>query len=313
MKAKSYHIGLRRRNDDFYWSDEKYQFIEFKPKNKRYWIADPFLFDYEKSTYLFFEMYDRVKRKGLLGYSEIDSKGEITEPRIILEEKYHLSFPYVFEFEGEIYIMPESADNLSISLYKSIRFPDLWQKINIFDKIYSCDTIWIFKEHKYFKMLTSEMFQPAPKGKLHSCYVRNKLFALKDKKINEIDEEDFQYVGEGDYGIRNAGACFYDGNNQIRPGQDCTEGIYGKGLVFFLIDSLEPYNEREIRSLSVKELDHHLKRKGKETLVGVHTYNVSSKYEVIDFSFMETVPLWCIILNFIYRGVRKLKRIIVRQ
>jgi len=309
MKAKSYYVGLRKRKKDHYWNDQEYQFVEYKPKNKRYWIADPFLFDYGKNTFLFYEVYDRIKRKGLIGYSIIDSEGIITEPQIVLEEKHHLSFPYVFEYKGGIYMMPESADDLSISVYRAIHFPDKWERIKILDDIYSCDSIWIFRDHSIYKLLTSEMFRPAPEGIIHSCYVKNKSFAVYDGVIH-IDKDKFEYIGEGDYGIRNAGACFYDGEVQIRPGQNCTDGIYGKGLIFFSVVSVEPYSEKEIRSLSTSELDKHLKRTGNEELIGVHTYNVSSYYETIDFSFMDQVPIWCNIANLIYRGCRKMKQMI---
>lgn len=309
MKAKSYHVGLRKRNNDYYWNDQKYQFIEFKPKNKRYWIADPFLFDYDRNTFLFYEAYDRVKRKGLIGYSIIDSKGTITEPRIVLEENHHLSFPYVFEYNSDIYMMPESADDFSISVYKAIQFPNKWERIKILDGIYSCDSIWIYRNHKIYKLLTSEMFHPAPAGIIHSCYVKNKSFILNGD-ITHINKDKFEYIGEGDYGIRNAGACFYDGEMQIRPGQDCTDGIYGKGLIFFSVESIEPYSEKEIRSLSTVEIDKHLKRSGNEELIGVHTYNVSLLYEAVDFSFMAQIPIWCNIVNFVYRGCRKMKRVI---
>ena len=140
------------------------------------------------------------------------------------------------------------------------------------------------------------MFRPAPEGIIHSCYVKNKSFAVYDGVIH-IDKDQFEYIGDGDYGIR-------------RPGQNCTDGIYGKGLIFFSVVSVEPYSEKEIRSLSTSELDKHLKRTGNEELIGVHTYNVSSYYETIDFSFMDQVPIWCNIANLIYRGCRKMKQMI---
>lgn len=309
MKAKSYHVGLRKRNNDYFWNSQEYRFLEHRPKNKRYWIADPFLFDYGGKTFLFYEAYDRVKRKGVIGYSVIESEGIITEPRIVLEEKHHLSFPYIFEHKGDIYMMPESADALSISVYQAISFPDEWKRIEILGDIYACDSVWMFRNHEIWKLVTSEMFRPAPAGIIHSCYVRNKSFALNGE-ITAVDKNRFEYIGEGDYGIRNAGAYFYDGDVQIRPGQNCTDGIYGKGLVFFSVDSVEPYRETEIRSVSVAEMDKHLKRAGKEELIGVHTYNVSTFYEAVDFSFTDQVPAWCNIANFIYRGCRKIKRMI---
>lgn len=45
----------------------------------RYWTADPFLAEENGKYYLFFEVYDRLKRKGVLGYREItkNSAGKI--------------------------------------------------------------------------------------------------------------------------------------------------------------------------------------------------------------------------------------------
>lgn len=41
----------------------------------RYWTADPFLAEQNGRYYLFFEAYDRLKRKGVLGCRELFEKG----------------------------------------------------------------------------------------------------------------------------------------------------------------------------------------------------------------------------------------------
>ena len=66
-----------------------YYFDELKA-TKRYWYADPFLFEKKGKTYLFVEMFDNVKEKGLIGYSEFID-GKFTQPQVVLEESFHLS------------------------------------------------------------------------------------------------------------------------------------------------------------------------------------------------------------------------------
>ena len=42
------------------------------PNTIRYWAADPFIISVGEKEYLFFEMFDRLKSKGLIGYREIN-------------------------------------------------------------------------------------------------------------------------------------------------------------------------------------------------------------------------------------------------
>jgi len=46
----------------------------------------------------------------------------------VLEERSHLSYPFVFERDGQIWMIPESSANATVSLYRAERFPDRWVK-----------------------------------------------------------------------------------------------------------------------------------------------------------------------------------------
>ena len=89
-------------------------------------MADPFIFTYENKSYLFCESYDFIKKKGVIKSGLINEKGECHNLEIALEELYHLSFPYIFNDNGEIYMIPESAKNESVNLYKCLKFPQEW-------------------------------------------------------------------------------------------------------------------------------------------------------------------------------------------
>ena len=53
---------------------------------------------------------------------------------VVLEEDFHLSFPFVFKDGDDIYMVPESSKNSDIRLYKSVDFPLKWK----FEKQWIC-------------------------------------------------------------------------------------------------------------------------------------------------------------------------------
>lgn len=305
MKDKTYRIALRARNDSYFWKEDDFCFTEVRCGTDRYWQADPFLFDYEGKTFLFYEHYDRIKRRGMIAYSIVEDEKHISEPHIVLQEKFHLSFPYVFKHDGQIWMMPETCEDRKIYLYKAVEFPDVWEKQVLVDSIYSCDSIWLFKDQAKIALITSELMEPPKTGTLQSCYVRNLRYDLSGSGLALLPERKDLY--EGDYGIRNAGACFYDGSVQIRPGQDCTKSRYGNGIVLFHVDNLDPYSETLFFAFTKDDLPEHLIRCGDQPILGTHTYNISSQYEVIDFSFMEELPRWVVSGKKIYLFIGKVK------
>ena len=58
--------------------------------SRRYWCADPFLYQRDGQYYLFFEAYDRLKRKGMLGYRTV-SKDGCGKIQVFYESAGHLS------------------------------------------------------------------------------------------------------------------------------------------------------------------------------------------------------------------------------
>ena len=113
MKEKMYSVGIRRRINalDHFWQHDDYEFIECKIDTcgGRYWFADPFLFERDGITYLFFEAFDLVECKGKEAYSILCEDGTWSSLKVIIDEKYHLSFPNIFEYGGKMYIMPEMS------------------------------------------------------------------------------------------------------------------------------------------------------------------------------------------------------------
>lgn len=289
MKEKMYSIAIRKRlnSNDHFWFHEDYEFQECQLDtcNGRYWFADPFLYEKDQKVYLFYEAYDLVEKKGKEGYSILNADGTWTSPKIIIDEPYHLSFPNIFDYAGNIYIMPEMSGDYSLKLYKAESFPDIWQVSDIvLADVYACDSVFIETKEKRY-LLTNEMFHNVPNGQYSSCWVKNYLYEMDGLKA----VEDGTRVAEGDYGVRNAGKVFFHKEKLYRVGQDCRNKRYGRGMVLYEIESLKPYRENIVNHWDCEELSKHIIIKDDGSLVGTHTYNFSEHFETIDFSKFSTV------------------------
>lgn len=90
-------------------------------------VADPFLVLKGSKYFIFLEVLDNDSLQGDIAVAE-SADGIVWEYlSIVLDEPFHLSFPYVFEWNNEHYMIPESHEDLSIRLYKAISFPTEWQ------------------------------------------------------------------------------------------------------------------------------------------------------------------------------------------
>ena len=274
-----YSVAIRKRKEHLLFDGNMSPFEEIEfPFSERYWAADPFIIEHNSIVYLFYELFDNVGQKGVLAYSTL-SGNKATSPTVILDKPYHLSFPNVFQNNGKFYMIPETAGNHCIELYRADDFPNKWVLERILvNNINVCDTV-VSKSANGFFLLTSEMDESLSDHPW--CYVKNRLFFInRSNVVDEIAKD----LPVGDFGIRNGGAIIAEGE-LIRVGQDCTDNQYGRGLVFWkLSEKLEDIGVK--KSFSCNEIDKIIKWHDKKhtKLKGTHTYNISEHYEVIDTS-----------------------------
>lgn len=123
-----YTVAIRKRTDVSLFEGNLAPFAPM-PYSTKYWYADPFLIDDQSGTYLFAEAFDRDQQVGRISVSTVSNEGEIGEPRVVLSEPYHLSFPMVFTWKDHYYMVPETSENNSINLYMASQFPYDWQMV----------------------------------------------------------------------------------------------------------------------------------------------------------------------------------------
>ena len=97
------------------------------PPDEVFW-ADPFCWSIDGRFFVFFEEFPFAKRRGHISAMALDADGSPAgEPVRVLEEPYHLSYPFLFEYGGELYMIPEKARTRRVDLYRCVRLPDRWQ------------------------------------------------------------------------------------------------------------------------------------------------------------------------------------------
>jgi hypothetical protein len=92
-------------------------------------VADPFMFVTEDDEWhMFFEvMLDR----GVIGHATSDDRGVTwSYDQIVLERPDHVSFPYVFKWDGEYYMMTGEVTPM-VRLHKATDFPTKWTEVDI--------------------------------------------------------------------------------------------------------------------------------------------------------------------------------------
>ena len=80
------------------------KFIELIPPKDTFW-ADPFVIYKNEKYYIFLEEFDNSKNKGHLSVITLDENGNYSKPLKFLERDYHLSYPSIFEFENQLYLI----------------------------------------------------------------------------------------------------------------------------------------------------------------------------------------------------------------
>jgi exopolysaccharide biosynthesis WecB/TagA/CpsF family protein len=90
--------------------------------------ADPFPVVKDDRTYVFVEEMNPQRGRGVISVVEFDEAGPIGAPRPVLDTGLHVSYPFVFEHAGAMWMVPESSAEANVCLWRARRFPDVWDK-----------------------------------------------------------------------------------------------------------------------------------------------------------------------------------------
>ncbi len=92
-------------------------------------VADPFMIHEDDTWYMFFEVLacSSFTKKGEIGLAASCDGLRWSYKGIVLAEPFHLSYPYVFRWGSDHYMIPESTAAGCTRLYRADPFPGRWR------------------------------------------------------------------------------------------------------------------------------------------------------------------------------------------
>jgi hypothetical protein len=247
--------GLSQNKSNFRWM----------PCPPGHYYADPFLLQHQGQVWLFFEDYLYGEKRGRISCAPVQPDVSIGAPTVCVDPPYHLSYPMVFHHDSEIFMIPESAENHTVELWRAINFPFSWKlEMTLF-----CgslvDTTPLFHEGRWYFFTT--LSEPPGNAAFGALFSSDSLTGGWVSHPNCPISTDVRYA-------RSAGAILEVENRLLRPVQDCSEN-YGRRIRVEEILELTPdsYRARCLHSIE-PDWDKGLK--------GVHTYSFCPHIEVLD-------------------------------
>lgn len=205
---------------------------------KATFVADPFLVQHQDEFFMFFEVLNADTNQGDIGMARSLDGVVWKYDKIVLDERFHLAYPYIFEWEGSYYMIPAS-ESRSIRLYRAENFPYKWSLVKTLldGKRYNDSSIlfynnmwWLFSETGSANALVLRLyFANSPTGK----WVEHPLSPIV--KDNDI--------------ARPGGRIVKFGNRIIRYAQDC-DPYYGNQVWAIEITTLTTTSYAERKALS---------------------------------------------------------------
>jgi hypothetical protein len=230
--------------------------------------ADPCLVERKGSSYLFFEEFRFAEGKGVVSCCRLTPDGRSTPPEIVLERPYHLSYPFVVFAGQDAFMLPETAANGAIELYKADSFPSGWAlEAVLMTGVRAVDPTLIQHDGRYWLFANVAV---------NGASTNDELFLFSASSIHGPWQPHPRNPVISDVRrARPAGRPFVDTSGRlIRPSQDCSSA-YGSAVVLNWIQALSP---RDYRETPVGRLEPGWRRSN----LGTHTYSRTERWEAVD-------------------------------
>jgi hypothetical protein len=261
--------SLKEGSNSICFETSMFRYKKIKSPRNRDW-ADPFVLSRNGRYYVFFEEKRRISENGHISCLELGNDGVlINGPVPVLIEKHHLSYPFMLKHEGDVFMVPEAANSNELWMYKSVQFPNVWEKyVRLLNGISFFDPTLFFHEGIWYLFGTQRPYDGCSPHQYLHIYFSDSLLdgTWRPHPCNPVSR-DVRHA-------RPAGTIFkYDGMI-IRPSQ-IGAPIYGYGICFREITKLTPteYEEKPIGSLLPK---------WKNNVEATHTINFVEGITVVD-------------------------------
>lgn len=194
--------------------------------------ADPFPIDWRGRLGVFYERLDYRTNLGEIWYQPFDETGPAGRPIPAITEPWHLSYPFLIEEDGVLYMLPEASASGAVTLYRCVSFPDKWEPVaRLLDRVEAADATIFRHDGRYW--MTSVVRQGVGGySDTLALHHATSLFGPWEAHARNPVIIDSRFA-------RPAGAVVATPTGLYRPAQDCSEG-YGMAMTIMRIDRLDP-------------------------------------------------------------------------
>jgi methionyl-tRNA formyltransferase len=236
------------------------------PPVDRFW-ADPFPVVTAGRQFIFVEELQYSSGKGHISVLELDKKGELRGVEPVLEQEHHLSYPFVFEWKGAHFMIPDSGDRRRVEIFRASDFPRGWQLENVLlDNVFAVDATLHEADGVWWMFTNVGEEGTWNHDELHLFHAASPLGPWQPHAMNPVKSDARS--------ARPAGRLFWWKGSLYRPSQDCS-GHYGRAVVINKVLRLSPaeYQEVEVSRLEPRWAPN---------LLGTHTLNAAPGISVAD-------------------------------
>ena len=176
-------------------------------------VADPFMVK-ENSWYMFFEVLNARTGQGDIGLAISNDGLNWVYDQIVLDEPFHLSYPYIFKWKNEYYMIPESYHAKSIRLYKAFDFPTQWLFVStlvagsdyvdssivhfndkwwLFAALKTNDILYLYYANELMGPWTEHPMSPVVKGDANIARPGGRIIVLDGRIVRYAQDDDPNY------------------------------------------------------------------------------------------------------------------------
>ena len=200
-------------------------------------VADPFMVQVDGLWHMFFEVMNNANGLGEIGLAVSQDAITWQYRQIVLREPFHLSYPHVFGWNSDVYMVAETLGANAVRLYRAKAFPDQWIWVKDIVPGAQADPSIFFFDAKWWLFTCPTPYQ-------HDSL---RLYSAADP-LSTWTEHPASPLITGNKSIARPGGrvLILDGS-PVRFTQDCVP-IYGKQVRAFAITELAAttYKEREL-------------------------------------------------------------------